>query len=68
MSELFETIAEMAKPKTKLQKKAEKECSLTIDPSSPHYKNYVLMYILGHTDGQIQAKEESLIMSSNLLG
>ena len=68
MKDLKEQIAEIARPKTELQKKAEKECSLILDPASPHFRNYVLMYLLGHTDGQIQSKEESLIMSSNLLG
>lgn len=67
MSNLFEQIAEIARPKDELRKKAEEECALILDPSSPHYKNYVIMYLLGHTHGKIQAKEENLIMSNNLI-
>lgn len=70
--DLFETLGNDLKPENspsqdELTKKAEKEVTTIIDPSSPHFRNYVLMYMLGHKDGQMQGKEETLIMSRNLL-
>ena len=74
MEDLFEEMANALRPenspepKTQLQKKAEKECARILDPSSSHFRNYVLMYMLGFQDAEIENKKESIILSSNLLG
>jgi len=70
---LFETLANDLRPenspaqKDELTKKAEEEVSRIEDPSSSHFQNYVLAYMIGHRDGQIQSTEEGLVMSKNLL-
>ena len=54
--------------KDELMKIAEKEMSRIIKPSSPHFKNYVLAYLLGFKDAGIaQTKKSISHMSSNFL-
>ncbi len=69
MENVFERISEISRPKNspapkdELTKKAEKECALVLPPSNPHFSNYVLMYKYGYIEGQIKAKEDTLLKS-----
>jgi len=59
----------MEELKNELMKVAKKEVARTIEPSSPHFRNYVLMYMLGFQDATRAQKKKSIShMSSNLLG
>ena len=53
-----EALAE--KKETELKAIAEKATETIIDPSSPHFRNYVLMYILGYQDCELKQKSNLL--------
>ena len=74
MEDLFKTLGDALRPenspppKDELRTKAEEEVAVTVAKDSPHYQTYVLMYMCGYRDAQIDKLKGEVVYSKNLIG